>query len=58
MTHLNFKNKLWPKKGLKVIKAIDENFALNFTSIKGLQNKLWPSKVLGDPIRKISGFPS
>jgi hypothetical protein len=41
-------------------KAIDEiyNFALNLTSIKGLQKKLQASKFLGVPILKNLGLPT
>jgi hypothetical protein len=34
------------------------NFDLGFISIKGLQKKLWASKVTRVPISGISGFPT
>jgi hypothetical protein len=34
------------------------NFTLDFTSIKGLNNKLWPSKVPKVPISGISRLPT
>jgi hypothetical protein len=39
-------------------KALDEgyNFALDLTSIGGLDKKLWDSKVQGVPILRISGL--
>jgi hypothetical protein len=36
----------------------DYNFALDLTWIGGLYKKLWPSKVLGVPILRISKLPS
>jgi hypothetical protein len=40
-------------------KALNEgyNFAIDLTSIKGLNTKLWASKVVGVPILGISGLP-
>ncbi len=40
-------------------KALDEsyNFALDRTSIRGLLEKLWGSKVVGVPVGGISGLP-
>jgi hypothetical protein len=39
-------------------KTIDKGYdlALDLTSFKGLNMKLWASKVLGIPISRISGF--
>jgi hypothetical protein len=46
-------------RGTYCWKALDEgyNFAIDLTSIKGLNTKLWASKVVGVPILGISGLP-
>jgi hypothetical protein len=41
-------------------KAVNKgyNFVLDFTSLGGLKNKLWASKIVGVPILEILGLPT